>query len=99
MNEIKAEFAQAWSGRGDLKQLMDELDRQKATKIDFVADTRHRSFSPSNMEGGRLSPMSVEAEHVSVGEWLTEKTPLTYDSLAQLAGRRSYRASLHGPWL
>lgn len=40
-DNVRAEYAQnGWGGRGDLNKLADELNRQKQTKIDFVADTR-----------------------------------------------------------
>ena len=42
--ETVSEFA-AWTGRGRLDQLVGELERQKETKIDFVADTRSLAVS------------------------------------------------------
>lgn len=37
---VKGEFAQGWRGRGSLEALVRELNRQKESKLDFVADTR-----------------------------------------------------------
>lgn len=36
-----AEFNNAWKGRGTLANMVDELKRQKASRVDFVADIRN----------------------------------------------------------
>lgn len=42
IQETLSEYAEnkGWSGRGTLTQMVDELERQRKSKLDFVADTR-----------------------------------------------------------
>jgi hypothetical protein len=64
MNTTNAEYAQNrnWSGRGTLDQLVAELDRQKKSKVDFVADTR--SVRIEERDGGLfLVPTDTRAEN------------------------------------
>ncbi len=41
--------AEYWNGRGSLRNLVAELERQKETKIDFVADVRALGFMSTNV--------------------------------------------------
>jgi len=65
MQQIQSEMAVAsWSGRGSLSDLVAELERQKESKFDFVADTR--SVAVADGEGGLfLIPQDAHA-----AEWL-----------------------------
>lgn len=61
-----AEFSKStWSGRGTLEQLVQELERQKESKVDFVADARDLNVTVGEKGSLRLVPGSVQ-----VGEWL-----------------------------
>jgi len=54
-----AEFNNAWKGRGNLKSLVEELERQRASRVDFVADVRHLKFE---MNGGvKMIPTTGQA--------------------------------------
>jgi hypothetical protein len=66
MSEQHAEYAQNknWSGRGTLENLVQELNRQKESRVDFVTDTRSLMVKESN-GGIRLEPKDTKA-----GEWL-----------------------------
>lgn len=74
-----AEFNNAWKGRGNLSNLVAELERQKASRFDFVADTRHFDV---RAEDGKvmLHPKSAQA-----GEWLTAPALFNDAALDQLA--------------
>ena len=39
-----SEFNDSWKGRGTLQNLVTELERQRKSRIDFVADVRHLSI-------------------------------------------------------
>lgn len=56
--------AAPWKGRGRLQQLVAELDRQKQTKLDFVADARHLMVVAGN-GGIMLAPSDGVAQ-----EWM-----------------------------
>lgn len=61
-----AEHNDAWKGRGTLQKLVAELQRQKETCHDFVADVRH--FNVETEKGViYLSPKNTQA-----GEWLPD---------------------------
>lgn len=67
--EAHAEYSRdGWGGRGSLTQLVAELERQKATKIDFVADVRslHAIATEEGTEDGSfprmlMAPMADES--------------------------------------
>lgn len=85
MNEQKAQWAVTggWTGRGTLTELVAELDRQKAAKVDFVADTRNLEVRP---KGGTLvlTPTDCRA-----AEWLgKEGLPIRRLALAQLGSKQ-----------
>jgi len=70
-----AEFNNAWKGRGSLRNLVDELKRQKDTRFDFVSDLRHLNVQ----EGTNcllLGPQTPEA-----GEWLPDG-PIPFNAKA-----------------
>jgi len=78
-----------WSGRGNLTTLLAELERQKESKIDFVADTRHlqvldhddRSEKPK--KDIRLVPVSDK-----MGEWMPRAgMPFTRNALGNLGAK------------
>jgi hypothetical protein len=57
--EQVAEFNDSWKGRGNLQNLVAELDRQKESRIDFVADVRHLGVE---CDGGvKLIPTTGQA--------------------------------------
>lgn len=61
---IITEFNNAWKGRGNLANLVKELQRQKESRVDFVADTR--TMTVATAEGGLyLRPTTPQTE-----EWL-----------------------------
>lgn len=75
---------QGFRGRGRLTQLVAELERQRESRVDFVADGR--SFAVRHTEQGiRLAPADLQAE-----EWLPrEGLPFLDSALPQLGGRVS----------
>ena len=73
-----------WKGRGKLSDLVAELDRQKASKIDFVAD--QRDLSVFGTTDGKIL---LDAKTAQVGEWLTKVTPFTPHALRQFGQRIS----------
>lgn len=75
-----AEFNNAWKGRGNLAKLVQELQRQKESRHDFVADVRSLKVE---CEKGRVlvAPGSVQA-----GEWLPDgAVPFNSKAVYQLA--------------
>jgi hypothetical protein len=78
-----AEFNDSWKGRGTLANLVTELDRQRAARIDFVADVRHLKVE---MNGGvKLIPTTGQAL-----EWMPDG-PMMFlrSAYAQLAEKCS----------
>lgn len=72
-----------WQGRGRLDQLVAELDRQKNSRIDFVADGK--SLQVQKWDGGALT---LAPNDVRANEWLPkEGLPIGDRALAQLGGR------------
>lgn len=72
-----AEFNNAWKGRGNLANLVAELQRQKATKHDFVSDVRNFKVEvrPAQREEKKIiKPASVWLAPVNdrAGEWLPD---------------------------
>lgn len=74
--------ADKWSGRGRLDQLIAELERQKASRIDFVANVKTLRVEAV---AGKLQ---LAAGDKQVGEWLTQPTPINKNALRQLGGER-----------
>jgi hypothetical protein len=64
-NETVAEFNDSWKGRGTLNQLVTELERQKNSRIDFVADVRHLKVEANG--GIKIIPVTGQAF-----EWMPE---------------------------
>jgi hypothetical protein len=60
-----SEFNDSWKGRGTLEQLVTELDRQKKSRIDFVADVRHLTVEANG--GIKIIPATAQAF-----EWMPE---------------------------
>ena len=54
-----AEFNDSWKGRGNLGNLVKELDRQREARIDFVADVRHLRVEING--GVKLIPTTPQA--------------------------------------
>lgn len=76
-----------WRGRGDLKTLVTELERQKDSKIDFVTDTRHLRIEPgmrnTDLVGLALAPNSDKGL-----EWLPEDGfTITKSAIGQLGAK------------
>jgi hypothetical protein len=79
---IHSEFAQGWTGRGTLTDLVDELERQKDSKIDFVADGRDLNVQADG-ETLRVRPASAQ-----VGEFLdADGVALSLRSVKQFGAR------------
>jgi len=57
-NQI-AEFNDSWKGRGNLSNLVQELERQREARIDFVADVRHLAVEVNG--GIKLVPTTGQA--------------------------------------
>lgn len=74
--------AQGWNGRGKLAQLVTELERQAASKVDFVADTRSLKVEAV---GGKLQLHATESK---AGEWLTAPAPIRPSALLQLGEKQ-----------
>ena len=83
MESVQTQIADMGSStswkRGDLEMLVGELQRQRESKIDFVADQRSLQLT-----GGRLA-----ARCIRTGEWLPDPLPLTDDAINQFAERLS----------
>lgn len=68
--QIVAEFNRTgWSGRGDLQTLVDELNRQKEAKLDFVADQRALCVEPILNDKGdgialKLLPLGAQEKEL-----------------------------------
>lgn len=89
MNEQKAEYAlnKGWSGRGTLKDLVTELERQKASKHDFVADTRDLRIGVKTEKNGdkqTTTPVLLPVSAVA-NEWLPRAgLPIRLNALEQI---------------
>lgn len=91
-SELVAEYATGWHGRGDLGSLLAELERQKESKIDFVADMRHLRVeaemvsNPNGSSGYRLRLIPTTAQ---TREWLgRDGLPFKMQALKQLGSAR-----------
>lgn len=74
-----AEHNDAWKGRGNLQNLVNELKRQKDSCHDFVADVRNFDIQ-SEGKTIFLSPKNAQA-----GEWLPDgRIPFNMKALVQL---------------
>lgn len=83
-----AEYAQnkAWSGRGTLDQLVKELDRQKESRIDFVADTRQMFVWPTKIDGPKNEMRLCANARTQVSEFLgKEGMSLNENAFIQMA--------------
>lgn len=97
-NETKqhdhAEYAR-FSGRGSLGAMVAELERQKNTKVDFVADTRqlqlvHQESCANRPEPDRLilKPAAVgEGQVNQVGEFITGDLEVMPQALQQIGDK------------
>lgn len=89
-----AEFNNGWKGRGNLQNMVAELERQKQSRIDFVADTRQFQFVVRKGENKVANDPKTKAPNVplilpvgeSVKEWLTDgAVGFTRGALMQVA--------------
>jgi hypothetical protein len=79
-NQVQ-EFNNAWKGRGNLAQLVAELERQRTARIDFVADVRHLKVECNG--GVMIVPLTSQAL-----EWMPEGTmEFNRSAYHQLAGK------------
>ena len=73
--------ANAWTGRGNLRTLVDELQRQRDSRIDFVADTRQMRLISHTNGSLRLIPQGPQVQ-----EWLPGSgVEISDHALAQIA--------------
>jgi hypothetical protein len=80
-NETIAEFNDSWKGRGTLAQLVTELERQRESRIDFVADVRHLNVEANG--GIKIIPTTAQAF-----EWMPEGAmPMVKSAYHQLGDR------------
>lgn len=82
MSETKHEYAtnKAWSGRGNLTQLVAELERQKESRIDFVVDTR--ALRTGESDNGQ---MLLAAADAVTAEWIPQTgLPVNDTAVGQL---------------
>lgn len=78
-----AEFNNSWKGRGTLAQLVTELERQKESRNDFVADVRHLKVEANG--GVKIIPATAQAF-----EWMPEGAmQMERSAYHQLAERTS----------
>jgi hypothetical protein len=67
-----AQQTDKWNGRGSLQNLVGELQRQRESRIDFVADTRQlRLVSP--LDDAKRQPMRLVPNAPQVAEWLPKE--------------------------
>src|SRR5436190_1435761 len=79
--ETVSEFNNSWKGRGNLAQLVTELERQKEARIDFVADVRQLGVECNG--GIKIVPRTPQAL-----EWMPEGTmEFNRSAYHQLAGK------------
>jgi hypothetical protein len=74
------------SWRGGLPELVKELERQKAAKIDFVADSRSVKVMPRNVGTGN-GFLEIVAGDKQVGEFLTAPHTLSDRAIDQIGER------------
>lgn len=74
------------SWRGGLPELVKELERQKAAKIDFVADSRSVKVMPRNVGTG-TGFLEIVAGDKQVGEFLTAPHRLSDRAIDQIGER------------
>lgn len=74
------------SWRGGLPELVKELERQKAAKIDFVADSRSVKVMPRNVGTG-TGFLEIVAGDRQVGEFLTAPHRLSDRAIDQIGER------------
>lgn len=78
----------AWSGRGNLKQLVAELDRQKASTYDFVTDTRNLNVEVVERGGQNVAMLRNCGTDRYLTEFVpTEGLPVSHHAIGQLGGR------------
>jgi hypothetical protein len=79
--ETVAEFNDGWKGRGTLANLVTELERQKDSRVDFVADVRHLEIEANG--GIKVIPKTGAAF-----EWMANgPMPMVRSAYHQLADR------------
>jgi hypothetical protein len=78
--ETVAEHNDAWKGRGNLAQLVQELERQRNSRIDFCADVRHLKIEVNG--GIKIIPATAQAfEWMPEGPMMMERS--AYHQLAE----------------
>ena len=84
---IHSEYS-SFSGRGSLSAVVNELKRQKETKVDFVADTRQMTVGESE---GRLKLYpSSDHDHIQIREFLDSSgIDITEQTLVQIGQKSS----------
>lgn len=75
---IVGDYNYAWKGRGTLQNLIEELNRQRASRVDFVTDTRYLDLGLGDEGFFFDAPSNSPAS-----EWLTEPTPFNRPALNQ----------------
>lgn len=79
-NQI-AEHNDAWKGRGNLGNLVKELERQRASRIDFVADTRTFKFEVVKGDKPEANRVLLAPTTDQSREWLPDG-PMTINGPA-----------------
>ncbi len=77
----QAQVQQPWHGTGRLDQLVAELERQRGSAVDFIADSRELDVITVN-DKLHLMPNTPQ-----VGEWLMQATPIRDKALVQIGQR------------
>lgn len=96
--EIRSTYS-SFRGRGSLKQLVDELERQISARVDFVADTRqmkcvfHQTDEKDKKPVGHLRMVPNACQ---VAEYIPDEgVPILPQAFTQLTAKESPKAS-HG---
>jgi hypothetical protein len=78
--ETVSEFNNSWKGRGTLQQLVTELERQRDSRVDFVADVRHLNVEANG--GIKIIPTTAQAfEWMANGPMMMKRS--AYHQLAE----------------
>lgn len=90
--EIRAEYAKGWRGRGSLQPMVDELQRQRDSRIDFTCDARQlgvelRELPVPGKKGETCFAPFLLTEDRQVGEWLTQPTFLLRQAQQQMLAK------------
>jgi len=88
---IHAEYSRSpWSGRGNLKQLVDELQRQKENTFDFVSDCRNLAVEVRPGLNDEPIPflMAAQTADPRLHEWLPrDGAPISKSAVADICLR------------